>query len=100
MPEAEVECGDAKVAELLAFVDARAQEDRLGGQLTTPVDEPLLDRCDIVQNVLLDMARDTCRASEPCGLPQRCLCALGEYAFMHKAHKDYDPGWAVWRLLT
>jgi hypothetical protein len=100
MPEAEVKCGDATVAGLLAFVAARVEEDRLGGLLTTPVDEALLDQCDIVQHVLLDMARDTCRASEPCRLPQRCLRALGEYAFAHKTHKDFCPGWAGWRLLS
>ena len=100
MPEAEVKCGDATVAGLLAFVAARVEEDRLGGLLTTPVDEALLDQCDIVQHVLLDMARDTCRASEPCRLPQRCLRALGEYAFAHKTHKDFSPGGAGWRLLS
>lgn len=99
MPDAAIECGDAKVARLLAFVAARVEEDRLGAHMTTPVDEAALERCDIVQQVLLDMARDTCSPSEPCLLPQRCLRALGEYAFVHKTHRDFDPGWKAWRLL-
>jgi hypothetical protein len=63
------------------------------------VNEAVLDRCDIVQQVLLDMARDTCRPSEPCALPQPCLRALAEYAFAHETHPNYDPVWMAWRLL-
>ena len=99
MPEDVVECGDAKVAGLLAFVAHRAEEDRLGAHLTTPVDQATLEKCDVVQNVLLDIARDTCRPSEPCLLPAPCLHALGEYAFAHRTHRDFDPEWMVWRLL-
>jgi hypothetical protein len=99
MSEAAIQCGDPMVAGLIAFVAARAEEDRLGAHLTTPVDEAALDRCDVVQQVLLDMARDTCRVSEPCLLPQRCLLALGEYAFAHRTHQDFDPEWMGWRLL-
>jgi len=99
MPEAAIECGDAKVAGLLAFVAARVEEDRLGAHLATAVDEAALERCDIVQQVLLDMARDTCSPGSPCLLPQRCLRALGEYAFVHQAHRDFDPEWMAWRLL-
>ncbi|NPC43353.1 hypothetical protein [Nocardioides sp. zg-1230] len=99
MPDAAIECGDAKVARLLAFVAARVEEDRLGAHMTAPVDEAALERCDIVQQVLLDMARDTCSPIEPCPLPQRCLRALDEYAFMHKTHRHFDPEWMAWRLL-
>jgi hypothetical protein len=97
--ERAIECGDGRVAALLAFVAARAEEDRWGAQLTTPVDEALLARYDIVQHVLLDVARETCDPSHPCRLPRRCLHTLGEYAFVHRSHQDYDPEWTVWRLL-
>lgn len=100
MPETAIECGDAKVAALLTFVAARAQEDRLSAQLTNPVDKAILDRCDIVEHVLLDMARETCSGSEPCLLPERCLRALGEYALVHRTHHDFDPQWTTWRLLA
>jgi hypothetical protein len=36
MPSAVIECGDATVAGLLAFVAARAEEDRLGAHLALP----------------------------------------------------------------
>ena len=94
-----VECGDAKVAGLLAFVAARAEEDRLGAHLTTPVDETAVEMCDVVEQVLLEMARDTCSPTRACLLPQRCLLALGEYAFAHRAHQAFDADWMVWRLL-
>ena len=99
MPEPAIECGDAKVTRLVAFVAARVEEDRLGARLTTPADEAVIARCDIVQQVLLDMARDTCRPTESCQLPQRCLRALGEYAFVHKDHGDFNAEWMAWRLL-
>jgi hypothetical protein len=99
MPAGAIECGDGKVADLLAFVAARADEDRLGAHLMTPADETAIETCDVVQQVLLDMARDTCRPGEPCRLPQRCLRALGQYAFSHRDHHDFDPGWMAWRLL-
>ena len=88
MPEAAIECGDEKVAALLAFVAARVEEDRLGAHLATPVDEAALETCDIVQKVLLDVARDTCSPSDRCLLPLRCLRALGEYASLHWPHRD------------
>lgn len=94
-----IECGDVKVAGLLAFVAARAEEDRLGAHLTTPIDQTVLQRCDIVERVLLDMARNTCGPLGPCQLPKPCLHALGEYAFAHMAHRGFDPEWMVWRLL-
>lgn len=99
MPEPRIECGDEKVSGLVAFVSARAEEDRLGAHLKTPADEAVIARCDIVQQVLLDMARETCRPTESCQLPQRCLLSLGEYAFVHKGHRDFDPEWTAWRLL-
>jgi len=99
MHEAPIECGDARVTSLVAFAAARVEEDRLGAQLTTPPDEAALARCDIVEQVLLDMARDTCRATEPCQLPERCLRALGEYAYVHRTHRDFDREWMGWRLL-
>ena len=99
MPEGAIECSDAQVAHLLAFVGARAEEDRSRAHLTTPVDEAVLERCDIVQQVLLDMARGTCNPTDPCLLPQRCLRALGEYAFAHSTHRDFKPEWMGWRLV-
>jgi hypothetical protein len=97
--ESAIECGEPQVAGLLAFVAARVEEDRLGAQLTTPVDESLVGRCDVVERVLLDMARDACRPGEPCPLPERCLRALGEYAFAHSTHHDFHPAWLAWRIL-
>ena len=99
MPEGAIDCGDAQVAGLLAFVAARAAEARLGAHLSAPADETAMEMCDVVQQVLLDTARDTCRPSEACLLPQRCLRALGEYAFRYRTHRDFDPEWMVWRLL-
>lgn len=99
VPEAAIECGDANVESLLAFVAARVEEDRLGAHVTTSIDEAVLERCDIVQEVLLDMARDTCNPSVSCLLPLPCLRALGEYAFVHRTHRDFDPHWMKWRLL-
>jgi hypothetical protein len=97
--EAEIECGDPRVADLLSFVAARAAEDQSKALEASPPDSTLIATCEIVDRVLLDMAREACRAEERCTLPDRCLRALGEYAFTHRSHPDFHPGWARWRLL-
>lgn len=100
MAERALECGHPHVAELLNFVAARAEEDRSGAQRVSPTDLSRTEMSDLVQDVLLDMARETCRAGEPCALPDRCLRALGEYAFTHSSHPDFHPAWLGWRLLA
>ena len=99
MGELAIECGNPHVADLVAFVAARAEEDRLGAYLASPIDERQIKACDLVRDVLLEMAREACRSGEPCPLPERCLRALGEYAFTHRSHPDFHLAWLGWRLL-
>ncbi len=99
MSEPAIECGSLRVADLLTFVAARAEEDRCRALLASPTNGPLIETCDIVEGVLLDMAREACRADEPCSLPGSCLRALGEYASLHESHPDFHPAWSGWRLL-
>jgi hypothetical protein len=99
MGDRAIECGNPHVADLLAFVAARAEEERSGAHRAGPAWQSRTEILDLVEDVLLKMARGTCRCGEPCALPDRCLRALGEYAFLHRSHADFHPAWSGWRLL-
>jgi hypothetical protein len=95
-----IECGNPHVADLLSFVAARSEEERSGVHGARPGWQGRTETLDIVEGVLLSMARETCRPQKPCALPGYCLRTLGEYAFAHRSHPDFNPAWSGWRLLA
>jgi hypothetical protein len=94
-----LECGNPHVADLLTFVAARLEEDRSDTSVARRASQGRAEILGIVKDVLLPLARESCRAEMPCALPDRYLRALGEYAFLHRSHPDYHPAWLGWRLL-
>jgi hypothetical protein len=99
MVEQAIECGNPHVAALVSFVAVRVEEDRLRALHASPIDERQIHACNVVDDVLLAMAREACSSGQPCPLPERCLRALGEYAFTYRSHPDFHPAWLGWRLL-
>jgi hypothetical protein len=98
MADPAIECGHPHISDLLTFVAARVKEERSGVHGARPAWQGRTEILDVVENVLLNMALNTCRPGQPCALPDPCLRSLGEYAFIHQSHPDYHPAWSGWRL--